>query len=272
MRPDGHLFRGVFAGAAALLLALLILPPALLLARAAGLLVMGRTLHMGMVAEAALLSLSTTALSAGLILLLGTPVAYVFARYRFPFKGLLNTLLELPIIMPPVVAGLALLLVFGRRGMLGGPLAAAGISLPFSTAAVVVAQVFVAAPYYVRTLGARLRAIPADLEAAARIDGADEWQVFRHVILPLSTHSLLIGLVLAWARALGEFGATILFAGNLRGVTQTMPVLVYAVLEQDINAALISAGTLIGLALGALGLARWLTRRLEEESDPLAEV
>jgi molybdate transport system permease protein len=225
------------------------------------------------VITAAGLSLLTTAISTILIALLGTPLAYAFSRYRFPLKSVLNVLVELPIVMPPVVAGLALLIAFGRRGLLGGLLAQAGIGLPFTTAAVILAQVFVSAPFYVRAAQTRFTAIPRELEEAASIDGANGWQVFRNVVLPLSWQAMTIGLILAWARALGEFGATILFAGNLQGRTQTMPLLVYGALERDIDAALWSGALLIGMAAGALGLMRWLARRftdVDENADVLS--
>jgi molybdate transport system permease protein len=194
------------------------------------------------------LSLSTTGISMLLIVAFGTPLAYVLARIDFPFKGLLSTFIELPVVMPPVVAGLALLAAFGRRGLLGGTLEVLGISLPFTTAAVILAQTFVAAPYYIRGVQARFAGFPRDLEEAANIDGADALQTFSRVILPLSRNAILTGLLLSWARALGEFGATILFAGSLAGVTRTMPLLVYARLEQDLNTAYFAALILLGIA------------------------
>ncbi len=219
------------------------------------------------VIAAAVLSLGTTAISVLFIILLGTPAAYVFARYEFPFKSILNLLIELPIVMPPVVAGLALLIAFGRRGLLGPPLAVLGIELPFSTAAVVIAQVFVASPFYIRAAQARFASMPRELEEAASIDGAGSWRILTDVFLPLSWPSLLIGLVLSWSRALGEFGATILFAGNLPGRTQTMPLLVYGALERDIHAAMWVAIVLIGLAVGALVITRLLARALSNSKD-----
>lgn len=219
------------------------------------------------VVAAVSLSLLTSAASAGVIVLLGTPLAYAFARYRFPFKRSLNLLVELPIVLPPVVAGLALLMAFGRRGLLGAPLAMAGISLPFSTAAVVLAQVFVASPFYIRAAQVQFESIPAELEEAASIDGAAGWQVFRHIVLPLSGRGLLVGLLLSWARALGEFGATVLFAGNLQGRTQTMPLFVYGALERDVNAAVWAGLLLVAVALAALGMVRWLGRALDGEAE-----
>jgi molybdate transport system permease protein len=224
------------------------------------------------VSDALGLSLATTAVSMVVITVLGTPLAYWFARYTFRLKSALSILIELPIVMPPVVAGLALLMAFGRRGLLGPPLEAAGISLPFSTAAVVIAQVFVSAPYYIRTAQVSFQSIPRELEQAASIDGADGLRLFWYVTLPLSSRGLIAGLVLSWARALGEFGATILFAGNLQGRTQTMPLLVYGALERDLDAALWAGLLLIVLAVAALALARWLSRTLDDGINPLADV
>jgi molybdate transport system permease protein len=173
--------------------------------------------------------------------------------------------------MPPVVAGLALLAAFGRRGLIGRPLAEVGVGITFTWVAVVLAQVFVSASFYIRAAQFRFAALPRDLEEAAEIDGADSWQIFSHVILPLSYRALLAGLVLSWSRALGEFGATILFAGNLQGRTQTMPLLVYGALERDLNATYVTAAILLGMAAAALFLTRLLTRLDEEGADPLAQ-
>ena len=194
-----------------------------------------------------------------LIILLGTPLAYYLARYPLRFKRLLSIFIELPIVMPPVVAGLALLAVFGRRGLIGLPLAELGITITFSGTAVVLAQVFVASPFYIRAAQSRFAALPREYEDAAAVDGANRWQIFWHIMLPLSRNGLLAGLILSWARALGEFGATILFAGNLQGTTQTMPLLVYTSLERDLRITFITALILLGLAVVAFGLTRWLT-------------
>lgn len=216
------------------------------------------------------LSLSSTAVTVLLIVLLGTPLAYLFARYQFPAKRLLVIFVELPIVMPPVVAGLALLAAFGRRGLLGSWLADWGITIPFTWTAVVLAQLFVAAPFYIRAAQARFAALPRDLEEAAHIDGANAWQTFRYITLPLSWRALLSGLSLSWARALGEFGATILFAGNLTGRTQTMTLLVYSALERNLYAAYATAVLLLILAAAALFLTRWLSKLDEIDQDPLA--
>lgn len=215
------------------------------------------------------LSLRTTAVSMILVVLLGTPLAFLLARVNFPFKRLLTVFVELPIVLPPVVAGLALLSAFGRRGLLGAPLTMLGVSVTFTWVAVVLAQVFVAAPFYIRAAQIRFAALPRELEEAASIDGADGWRVFWHVIRPLSSRALAAGLVLSWARALGEFGATILFAGNLQGRTQTMPLLIYGALERDLNATYVSAMILLALAMLAFGVTRWLAGLDEKDADPL---
>ncbi|MEO8394138.1 MAG: ABC transporter permease [Chloroflexota bacterium] len=211
------------------------------------------------------LSFVTTFFTVILTVLFGTPLAYAFARGRFPFRRVLNILLELPIVLPPAVAGLALLIAFGRRGVLGDTLVSLGISLPFTTAAVVVAQTFVSSPFYIRSAQVGFQAVAREIEDAARVDGASAWQVFRFVTLPLASRSLAAGLVLSWARALGEFGATILFAGSLQGRTQTMPLLIYNILERDINASIWAGILLIGLAGLALLLSQWLRR--EDQVD-----
>lgn len=228
------------------------------------------SLARGPLFSAVALSLTTTTISVVVIATFGTPLAFAFARYDFPFKRILNVLIELPIVLPPVVAGLALLMAFGRRGLVGAWLAKMGIILPFSPVAVVIAQVFVAAPFFIRAAQVQFRGIPVEVEEAASIDGANGLQAFRHVILPLSSRGLLAGLVLSWARALGEFGATIMFAGNLRGTTQTMPLFVYSALEQNFDAALWAGVMLIWVALLALGLMRWLSSAVDPiEGHPI---
>ena len=218
------------------------------------------------------LSLGTTATAVLLIALLGTPLAYFLARGRFPFKRALTVLVELPIVMPPVVAGLALLSAFGRRGLIGMPLAELGITITFTSAAVVLAQIFVSAPFYIRAAQSRFESLPREYEDAAAVDGASRWATFWHVILPQSARALLTGLILSWARALGEFGATILFAGNLQGRTQTMPLLVYGALERDLRVTFITALILLGLAALAFTLTRWLGgSEPEEDHSPAFE-
>jgi molybdate transport system permease protein len=215
------------------------------------------------VLEALRVSLVTTGITLALTVTLGTPVAYLLARQRFPGDALLDALLDLPIVLPPVVAGLGLLLTFGRRGLLGGPLELAGVSLAFSPAAVVMAQLFVSAPYFVRTAKAGFLSVDPDVEAAARIDGASNWAVFALVTWPLAFAFLLEGLVLAWARALGEFGATILFAGSLAGSTRTITLSIYSALEGDLEPALVLSAVMVLVAFVLLFLVRLLSRNRE---------
>ncbi len=210
------------------------------------------------IGSAVMLSLGTTAVTVVLIVILGTPLAYFLARYQFPLKRLLTVFIEMPIVMPPVVAGLALLAAFGRRGLIGGPLASLNITITFTVTAVVLAQLFVSSPFFIRAAQSRFESLPREYEDAAAVDGANRWVIFWRVILPQSKRALLTGLILSWARALGEFGATILFAGNLQGRTQTMPLLVYGALEQDLRVTFITALILLGMAVFAFTLTRWL--------------
>ncbi|MDX2162259.1 MAG: ABC transporter permease [bacterium] len=207
------------------------------------------------------LSLYTTLITCLLIALIGTPLAYLLARRQFRFKRVVDVLIELPVVLPPAVAGLALLVTYGRRGLLGGALLVAGVSLPFTVNAVIMAQAFVAAPFFIRAAQIGFQAVPAEIEQAARVDGAAGWALFRHITLPLSFPALAAGLILSWARALGEFGATILFAGSLQGRTQTMPLFIYNVIERDLNAAVWAGLLLIALAMAALLISNALARR-----------
>lgn len=229
--------------ATAVLVVLLVLPTLLLLARALNadfLEIMLRPV----VLEALRLSLLTTALSMVFTLLFGTPVAYLLARYSFPGRRILDALLDLPIVLPPVVAGVSLLLVFGRRGLIGSWLNDLGVNVAFTTTAVVMAQVFVASPFYIRTMKAGFGAVSERLEALSWTLGKSERTTFWRITWPLTLPFLVEGLALAWARALGEFGATIVFAGSLQGVTRTMPLAIYAELERDLGGALIVAAVL----------------------------
>ena len=211
------------------------------------------------VLDALTLSLATTSASLVVTIGLGTPLAYLLARHRFRGASIIETLVDLPIVLPPSVAGLALLLVFGRRGLVGEPLESVGIGVAFTTVAVVLAQTFVAAPFYIRSARAGFAAVDPDLEDAARVDGAAEAQVARHVTVPLAASALAAGLVMSWARALGEFGATIMFAGNLEGVTQTLPLVVYAEFQAgDLDASIAAAAILVVAAFGVLVAVRAL--------------
>ncbi len=217
------------------------------------------TLGQGRVADALVLSLVTTTISLGLMVAFGTPIALLLARRRFRGQVLLETVIDLPIILPPSVAGLALLLAFGRRGLLGEPLDLLGITLPFTTVAVVIAQTFVAAPFYIRSARAGFTAVDHDLEDAARVDGATERQLFTAITVPLAGAALAAGLVMSWARALGEFGATIMFAGNVEGRTQTLPLLVYGEFQAgDLDSSIAAATILVLAAFGVLVAVRVL--------------
>jgi molybdate transport system permease protein len=235
---------------AAALVFLLALPLLALVLRALDNLNQRTTTTEEFVRQALVLSLVTTSVSLCVVVVLGTPLAYLLARRRFAGRRLVETLVDLPMVLPPAVAGVALLAAFGRRGLFGEELGALGISLPFTTAAVVLAQVFVAVPFYVRSARAGFSKIDRDLEAAAADLGATPFHVLRTVILPLCKQSLLAGAVLAWARALGEFGATIMFAGNLPGRTQTMPLAIYSRLEAgDLEAALLLSTILLSVSI-----------------------
>src|SRR6202521_5491230 len=184
--------------------------------------------------QALKLSLVASLSATGIALVLGVPMAWIYARVEFPGRALLRALTTLPMVLPPVVGGIALLLAFGRRGLFGSWLDSTfGITLPFTTAGVVVAETFVAMPFLILTVEAGLRSMDRRYEEAARALGASRWRVFTRVTLPLIGPSLFAGAVLCWARALGEFGATITFAGNFPGVTQTMPLAVYLLLETN---------------------------------------
>ena len=199
------------------------------------------------------LSLATTAVSLALTVAFGLPLAIVLAWRAFRGKWLIEAIVDLPIVLPPAVAGLALLLVLGRRGVLAGPMQAAGIDIAFTTIAVILAQTFVSAPFFVRSARAGIAGVDRDLEDAARVDGATEARLFRSVTVPLAGAVLAGGLVMSWARALGEFGATIMFAGSVAGRTQTLPLVVYAEFQAgDLDASIAGAAILVLAALGVL--------------------
>jgi molybdate transport system permease protein len=211
--------------------------------------------------QALRLSLVASLSATGIALVLGVPMAWIYARVEFPGRALLRALTTLPMVLPPVVGGIALLLAFGRRGLLGSWLDTTfGITLPFTTAGVVMAETFVAMPFLILTVEAGLRSMDRRYEEAARTLGASRWRVFTRVTLPLIAPSLFAGAVLCWARALGEFGATITFAGNFPGITQTMPLAVYLLLESNQEASFILSLVLLLISLLVLiGLRhRWL--------------
>ncbi len=207
------------------------------------------------VLDALQLSLITTAISLGLTVAIATPVSLLLARRRFRGASFVETIIDLPIVLPPSVAGLALLLAFGRRGLFGEPLAAIGITLPFSMAAVVLAQMFVAMPFFVRAARAGFLGVQKAYEDAARMDGASERQVAWSVTVPLAGTALASGIVMTWARALGEFGATIMFAGNIAGKTQTLPLVVYDQFQSGNVDASVAASSILVIAAFAVLIA-----------------
>ncbi|HEY2593815.1 MAG TPA: ABC transporter permease [Chloroflexota bacterium] len=260
-RPSGH-GRARIGGSVVLAVVLcifLVLPLIGLVERAAVSGTVLQAIQRPIVYEAVRLSMLSSSAVLILALAFGMPLALVLARRTFPGITVLDTLVDLPIVLPPAVAGLALLLTFGRKGLLGPALDAVGIELPFTTAAVVVASFFVAAPFFVRAARSGFLAVPREYEEAARVEGATEWQVFRHVTMPVAAPALFGGAVLCWARALGEFGATIMFAGQFMGRTQTMPLAIYSALESDTDAALGLSVLLLAIsAILLLMFRRWL--------------
>ncbi len=208
------------------------------------------------------MSLETATLATLLCVALGVPLAWLLARVEFPGRRLVRALVTVPLVLPPVVGGVALLLVFGRRGLVGVWLDATfGVTLPFTTTAVVLAEAFVAMPFLVIAVEGALRGADPRYEEAAATLGAGRWTTFTHVTLPLVAPGVAAGAVLCWARALGEFGATITFAGNYPGRTQTMPLAVYLALETDLQAAIVLSLILLIVSVAILaGLRdRWVS-------------
>jgi molybdate transport system permease protein len=237
---------------AALGLVFLILPLAGLLARTPWSTLPHRLAAPGVLA-ALRLSLLTASLATVVSVLFGVPLAWLLGRHRFPGRRLVRALITLPLVLPPVVGGVALLLVFGRRGLLGAWLDGTfGVTLPFTTTAVVLAETFVAMPFLVISVEGALRAADARYEEAAATLGASPLTAFRRVTLPLVLPGVAAGSVLCWARALGEFGATITFAGNFPGRTQTMPLFVYLALENDPTSAIVLSLILLAVSVAIL--------------------
>ncbi len=242
----------LLAGLAALAIAFFVLPLVGLLYRAPWQTALG-DLTAPEAVTALRLSLVVSFAATALALLLGVPLAWVYARVPFPGRDIVRALTTLPMILPPVVGGVALLFAFGRRGLFGQALEAMfGIRLPFTTAGAVLAATFVAMPFLVLTVEAGLRSMDRRYEDAARTLGAGRWLVFRRVTLPLIAPSIFAGAVLCWARALGEFGATITFAGNLPGTTQTLPLAVYIALETRPEVAIMLSLVLLAVSLAIL--------------------
>jgi molybdate transport system permease protein len=242
-------------------LAFLVLPLAGLVIRAPWTTLPARLAQPG-VLTALRLSVQTASFATVVCVMLGVPLAWLLARLDFPGRRIVRALVTVPLVLPPVVGGVALLLVFGRRGLIGGWLDATfGITLPFTTTGVVLAEAFVAMPFLVIAVEGALRGADYRYEEAAATLGASRWTVFRRVTLPLVAPGIAAGAVLCWARALGEFGATITFAGNFPGRTQTIPLAVYLALETDLQAAIVLSLVLLVVSVAILvGLRdRWLT-------------
>lgn len=254
------LFAAVLAAATAIALAFLLLPVAAIFVRVPPGDLIG-ALGDAVTRDALLVSIRTSAIAHAAVLLIGTPAAYLIARRHFRGRGAVLTLIELPLVLPPAVAGIALLAAFGRMGLLGDELNAFGVQIPFTQAAVVLAVAFVESPFYFRGAIAAFEAVDGALIDAARTLGAGPARVFARVALPLAVGGLGAASALALARGLGEFGATIIFAGNLQGVTQTLPLAIYAQFEQDLDTALAISALFIvvgALLLVTLKLYGWL--------------
>lgn len=251
--------------------ALLAMPLFLLLAVPVAMLVV-RTTPRAFAAElenpetlsAIVLSLVSSTVALIVTIVFGTPLAYWLSRSRSRFGAVVETLVDLPTVLPPSVAGVALLLTLGRNGPVGAWLEWAGLGVAFTPAAVVIAQVFVASPYYVRAARAGFASVGADVREAAIIDGASGWGLFRLVLAPLAARSIGAGAAMCWSRAIGEFGATIIFAGNLPGLTQTMPLAVYLGFENGLDRALVLSAVLIAISLVVLVMVRMLGWRTVE--------
>jgi molybdate transport system permease protein len=213
------------------------------------------------------LSLLTTSTSLALVVIFGTPLAWTLARARGRFSRAIETIVQLPIVIPPAVAGVAMLLAFGRRGLFAGVLYPRGFSLPFTTAAVVMAEVFVSAPFFVQAATSAFRRIDPNLIVVARTFGASPLRVFGRIALPLAAPGLVAGAALSWARSLGEFGATLMFAGNLQGRTQTLPLAIYTALEVDLRAAQALSVLLVVVAFALLIFVRAMLRRWTERAE-----
>ncbi|NMB85801.1 MAG: Molybdate/tungstate transport system permease protein WtpB [Methanosaeta sp. PtaB.Bin018] len=223
-----------------------------------------QTLHDPMVVDALRLSLSTSAFTTVTVVLLGTPLAYINAKFRYPGKEIADSLIDLPVIMPPAVAGIALLMAFGRMGILGHYLDGLGISIAFTTLAVIVAQIFVSSPFYIRQARTSFEDVDISMENAARTLGASRIYTFFHVILPIAFNGLVSGAIMAFARSLGEFGATIMFAGNFQRRTQTMPLAIYTAMQGDLDVALCLALILVIISFLVIVIVKTLTRRMYE--------
>lgn len=258
MRLRSALFPALSLAAAVLLVGFLLVPILALVTAVApgrlpGLLASAETL------DALRVTVAANLVATVIILGLGTPAAYLLARTSFRGRGLVITLIELPLVLPPAVAGIALIAAFGAEGPIGAPLARAGLEVPFTGAAVVMAVVFVASPFYLRAAIAAFAAVDGTLLDAARTLGAGRFRVFRRLAVPMAAEGLRSGWALAFARGVGEFGATLVFAGSVIGVTQTLPLAVYAELPVSLDGA-IAIGIVLLVFSGAILLVAKLPR------------
>ena len=220
-----------------------------------------RSLAEPVVLDALSLSLVTATISTVIVVVFGTPLALVNARHDYRGRDIVDTLTDLPIVLPPAVAGIALLMAFGRRGVVGQYLDVFGIHIAFTTVAVVLAQVFVASPFYIRQAKASFEAVDRLYEDAARTLGASPWTVALRITVPLAWGGLVSGAILSFARALGEFGATIMFAGNFQGKTQTMPLAIYTTMQGDMDAAISLSIILVVISFAVISAVKIVTRR-----------
>jgi len=224
-------------------------------------------LNRAQVFQAVRLSLVTSVVTVIVSALFGTPVAYLISHRHYRVARWVDILVDLPTVLPPAVAGVALLMAFGRRGLLGGVLSNFGLSIPFTTLAVILAQTFIAAPLYIKSAALGFAEVDCELRKSAALDGANRWQTFRFIMVPIASRALISGAVMTWARALGEFGATIIFAGNFPGRTQTMPLAIYLGFELDLQVALTLSVILIVLSFLTIVLVKsWLNNHLHESS------
>ena len=247
--------------AAALYLAFIGLPIVALLIRAFQQESILDTISSDMALTALRLSLVTSTITMLLLLMIGTPFAYLLARSTAPFLRVVDAVIELPIVLPPVVAGVAMLMAFGRQGIIGSALESIGVTLPFTTIAVVFAQLFVASPFYIRAARLGFQSVARDYEDVSQTLGVSPWWTFWRLTLPLAMPSLATGVALAWARALAEFGATLMFAGNLTGKTQTMPLAIMTAMETSLDAALALSVLLVAGSVTLLVVLGLATRR-----------
>jgi len=207
------------------------------------------------------LSLLTSIISMAVVVTLGTPFAYLLARSDNTWARVVDSMVELPLVLPPVVAGVAMLMAFGRNGLIGPGLENIGITIPFTTTAVVFAQIFVASPFFIRAAKLGFQSVAKDYEDIAQTLGVSPWWTFFRITLPLAAPAMFTGLGLAWARALSEFGATMMFAGNLTGETQTMPLAIMSAMETSLDGALALSVMLLAGSILVLALLGLLTRR-----------